>query len=98
MDGLPGYHFQFHFLFSFRLFTAAHIVMNKKPRNRQCVCLIAALLSTLPLSPHFRHKLAAQLAAQPVILLDGLAHTAVVVVKSTQHQRTLLAAAIFMAA
>ncbi len=98
MDGFPGYHFQFHFLFSFRLFTAAHIVMNKKPRNRQCVCLIAALLSTLPLSPHFRHKLAAQLAAQPVVLLDGLAHTAVVVVKSTQHQRTLLAAAIFMAA
>lgn len=53
---------------------------------------------TLPLSPHFRYKLAAQLTAQPVILLDGLAQTAVVVVKGAEHQRALLATAVFMAA
>ena len=53
---------------------------------------------TLPLSPHFRHKLAAQLAAQPAVLLDDLAHTSVVVVKGAKHQHALLAAAVFMAA
>lgn len=53
---------------------------------------------TLPLSPHFRYKLAAQLAAQPVILLDGLAQTAVVIVEGAEHQRALLATAVFMVA